>query len=326
MLNKLQETAEKARQKPKTIVFPEGSHPFIIRAARALADAGTARPLLIGMPTQIREKGASMGIRTHGIRVIHPLHDRAFDQRTKQLRERLRNNGFGIYDASERLSHPLWYASMLLHDQEVDMGFAGLEIPATSMLKTAIKIIGTKRKEQPVFGYAFMSDPTHDQRSALADILVIPRPTPQQLAYIALQTARQFEQWSSLEARTAFLSFSTTGSAQHALVDTVRQAVSYARHAAPYAKLDGELQFDAAVAPDVAQKKAPQSALQGSANVFIFPSLNAAHIGGHIAKELAGYTMYGPFVHGLNRPLHYLPASCSVDEIVQSVTVACCLN
>ncbi|MBD3223278.1 MAG: phosphate acetyltransferase [Caldithrix sp.] len=305
-----------------TVVFADANDEHVLQAARELTDRQLAVPILLGQPTQIREWGERWKIRTNGIKVMHPLHDAAFDINARLLQKIMSAKGLTLFDARQILSHPLWYAAMMVAGQSVDMAFAGNRSGVPLLLKIALNVIGGQSGNKNVFGVILLFEPQGERVFAFADGVVMPRPSADQLADMAVRTTGTYEWLTGNQARTAFLSFSTDGSAYHELTDKVQKAVQITRAKAPQLLVDGELQFDAALVPEVAEKKAPASALHGDANVFIFPSLNAANIGYKIARHLAGWHGAGPFIMGLKRPFHLIPPGSSSTDIIHSIALA----
>jgi len=170
-----------------------------------------------------------------------------------------------------------------------------------------------------------MTSPDGSDVRLFADAAVVPEPTVEQLADITIDTARNFEKLTGEKARVAMLSFSSKGSSNHPAAVHVREAFDLVRRKSPDLIVDGELQFDAAVDPIVADHKAPDSPLHGSSNVMIFPSLNAGNIAYKVAQRLAHYQALGPLLQGLRKPMHDLSRGCSADDIVDIAILASCL-
>ena len=306
---------------PLRVVFSEAADERVLQAARYLQDNKIAEPLLLGGPYEIRDYAAQAGVQSRGLKIIHPLHDTRFEEYAAQLHNVYKESGSTLFDSREWLRQPLVFGAMLLKNSEVDLCLSGNKTPATEVLKTALRLIGIREETVPLSGFYLMAGKEGQPLYAMGDCTVIPRPTAEQLAHIAVQTAYNFTRLTGQEARVAMLSFSTAGSAAHEMTEKMKQAAEIARQLQPELSVDGEIQFDAAAVPLVAEKKAPQSPLKGKANVFIFPSLAAANIGYKLAEHLAGFRAIGAFLQGLKQPLHLLSRGCSVQTIID-VTLA----
>lgn len=316
---------QKCRHKPKQIVFTDSLDIHVLQTARYLSDEKLASPILLGTPSEIRSFAESEGIHTRGIRILHPLHMDNFNAMAKDLHELRQFKGMTRFEAEERLRNPLTMGAMLLRHQQADACIGGNIESTAQVLRTSIQILGVKDNQKYVSSYSLMISPDEEKIFAFADCLVIPRPTSEQMTEIAVTTAGNFEHLTGIEPRVAMLSFSTNKSADHELTQKVRQSVIEAKELKPSLILDGEVQFDAAADYSVARQKAPNCRLQGRANVFIFPSLNAGNIGYYIAKHLVGFKTIAPLLQGLNGNMHVIPKVCSTEDMINLALVASCL-
>jgi len=321
----IEQCTERLKKKQKQIVFTDALDERILAAARHLVDHRLAIPLLLGTPSEIREFAQKHGIRTQGLRIQHPLHDTNFDKYVKVLYQQRQRHGLTRFDANELLRDPITFGAMLVQQKQADVCISGNCSDTANVLKAAIQIIGLKPVSKTVSSFYLMVSPDEKSVLAFGDCNVVPRPDSQQLAEIAISTAQNYNTLTGEEPRVAMLSFSTNHSAEHELVDIVRESVLIAKKMKSALILDGEVQFDAAIVPEVAQKKAPNCRLEGRANVFIFPSLNAANIGYNIAESLVGYRAIGPFTQGLNGNMHVLSRLTSTENIIDVALIASCM-
>ncbi len=311
--------------KPKTVLLPDAQDIRVLQAARYLADQRLAKPVLLGSPVTLREFASDHKINTAGLKVRKPEHDPKFEHLITEFFEKRKVKGMTRREAGEQLKKPLWYAAMSLQNGQADLSVAGNQSTTADVLRTGLQIIGLEAGMETVSSFFIMIDPDDSRTFAFGDCAVVPRPSAEQLVDIAISSSRNFEKLTGSEAHTAMLSFSTAGSANHPLAENVIQAVEMVRQRQPGLIMDGEIQFDAAIVPTIAKQKTPDSNLQGSANVFIFPSLNAGNIGYKIAERIAGYQAIGPFIQGLAKPFHDLSRGCSTEDIVNTVIVGSCL-
>ncbi|MDD2925729.1 phosphate acetyltransferase [Rhodoferax sp.] len=304
-----------ARTHPARVVFPDALDARVIEAACQLNRCGWARPTLLANPMALRDHCTLNGIGYGGLRVIDPANAPKIDLYVASLRER--RPEMSDEDARAKLTDPLWHAAMMLVNGDTDYCIAGNLSSTASVLRAALRVIGLSEGNKTLSSMFFMLPPDRSHVFGFADCGVVPKPTVEQLADIAISTAETFANVTGEQPRVAMLSFSTLGSAQHASAELVAQATALAKSRRPDLLIDGELQFDAAFVPAVAARKAPDSPVAGKANVFIFPSLSEGNIAYKIAERLGSYTALGPMIQGLRLPMHDLSRGCSANDIVQ---------
>ena len=219
------------------------------------------------------------------------------------------------------LSNSLHFSMVMVACGDADGLVAGASTSSSEVIRSAIRIVGINEMSKWVSSIFFLISPCGNHAYTFADCAVMPEPDPQQLAMIASDSASFHEVLTGEDARVAFLSFSTKGSADHYRVDKVKSAVSLFKKKFPNILHDGELQFDAAIIPEISKIKVPNSQIEGCANVFIFPNLDAGNIAYKIAQHLGKYSAWGPLLQGLKKPIHDLSRGCSVDDIVNVATI-----
>ena len=301
-----------ARRDPKVVVFPESSDRRVVAAANQLAFQGWARVIVLDPPE---------GTFDPAIQFVWTSNDELRQRCADQLFENRRARGLTREGALEATSDPLIMAALLVRIGMADVAVAGSLATTASVIRAGLYGIGTPPGRSLVSSF-FLMQLADGPCVAFADCAVVPDPTPAQLAEIAVTTAENYARLSGESPRVAMLSFSTRGSADHPRVAKVREATELARKLAPQLSIDGELQFDAAFVPEIGKRKAPDSSVAGSANVFIFPDLDSGNIGYKIAQRIGGATAIGPLVQGLRKPMMDLSRGCSIQDIINVTIVA----
>lgn len=321
MVSLLDQMKEKAKARRKTIVLPEAHDERVIQAVEKLQKENICSVILLGVEENIRENAKKLNVDFTGIRIINPVKSDKLTDFTNIYFNLRRNKGVDFEKAKETMKNNLFFGAMMVREGMADGFVGGSASPTADVLRAGIHCVGMPEGISIVSSFFLMVLP--EKVYAFADCAVVPNPNEEQLADIAISTADNFGKLVGEEPLVAMLSFSTKGSAEHEMVDKVRNATEIVRKKRPDLKVDGELQFDAAVVEKVGKSKAPGSEIAGRANILIFPDLNAGNIGYKIAQRLGGAEAIGPIVQGLRKPIFDLSRGCSVDDIVNTAAIAC---
>ena len=323
-MNVIERIREKARQNKKRIVLPEGDEPRTVQAAAILRDEGLAAPILLGNAEAIRAAAERTGTDISGIETVDPALSPKGRVYADALFELRRAKGLSREEAAALAADPMYFGVLMVKLGDADGLVSGAVHTTGDMLRPALQIIKTKPGISVVSSSFLVNCPNRDlgQDGLLvyADCVVVPCPTAEELAQIAVSAADTARVLCGMEPRVAMLSFSTKGSAKHPLADKVRRAVEIAHEMAPELPLDGEMQLDAALVPEVGMLKAPGSPVAGRANVLVFPDLQAGNIGYKLTQRIGGAECFA-VLQGLAGPCNDLSRGCSVQDIVNTVAI-----
>ena len=315
----IDEIRTKAKQLKKHIVLPDAMDERAIQAARIILDEQIANISLIGNEEAIRSKAQQLGVGLEKIHIVDPEKSDKLTDFSNIFFDLRKTKGIQFEQAKQTMKIPLFFGAMMVREEMADGSVAGSISTTGDVIRAGIQIVGMPPGIAVVSSFFLMLFPNIIY--SYADCGVVPDPTAEQLADIAISTAANHHKLTGEEPRIAMLSFSTKGSASHPSVEKVQKATSIVKMKQPNLIVDGELQFDAAVVPSVCAKKAPGSPIAGTANVFIFPDLNAGNISYKLTQRLAGAEAFGPIIQGLKRPCYDLSRGCSVSDIVTMVAI-----
>ncbi|SHF20996.1 phosphotransacetylase [Caldanaerobius fijiensis DSM 17918] len=314
---------EKAKSNIKKIVLAEGSEARNLKAAEIALKERIADIVLLGNEAEI--KAAAKGLNISGAEIIDPANSPKSEEYAQAFYELRKHKGMTIEKAREIVKDPMYYGCMMVKEDDADGLVSGAIHATADLLRPAFQIIKTAPGVSVVSSSFIMIVPNcnlgADGVLLYSDCGVIPNPTAEELASIAIAAARTMKTLVGVEPIVAMLSFSTKGSAEHELVDKVRKATELAKKIAPDLQIDGELQADAALVPEVAELKAPGSKVAGHANVLIFPDLQAGNIGYKLTQRLAKAEAIGPLLQGLAKPVNDLSRGCSPEDIVAEIAI-----
>ncbi|MBQ2702052.1 MAG: phosphate acetyltransferase [Clostridia bacterium] len=325
MKNVLEEIKIKAKALQKTIVLCEGEDKRVVKAAADATKEGIAKIVLLGNEAQIKAENPEVDLT--GVTIVDPLTSDKLPEYNAKLCELRASKGMTPDQAAKLLSDGTYFGAMMLKMGDVDGLVSGACHSTANTLRPGLQIIKTAKGVSSVSSFNLMICPPQgnqycpDGLVVFADCGLNPTYTSEGLADCALATAQSAKALTGIDPKVAMLSFSTKGSAKHDNVTMVAEAVKIAKEKDPTLKLDGELQFDAAIVPSVGEFKAPGSDVAGHANVFIFPDLQAGNIGYKIAERLGGFMAVGPICQGFAMPMNDLSRGCKSEDIVALVAI-----
>ncbi|HEY8417358.1 MAG TPA: phosphate acyltransferase [Limnochordales bacterium] len=308
----------KAAASPRRVVFAEGEKGRIIRAAAIVKGEGIGHPILIGRPEVVRAKARALGVPVE-LDVVDPREHPRLEEYVQHFYQLRQRRGITLLEARQRLLDPIYFGCLMVKMGDADAFVAGLTYHYPDVIRPALEVFRTRPGVSRVAGLYIMT--IQDQVYFFTDATVNIEPTAEELAEIAIMAAEKARQLG-IEPRIAMLSFSNFGSTRHPLAEKVRRATELVKAQRPDLMVDGEMQADTAVVPEILERDYPFSDLKGPANVLVFPDLEAANIAYKLLQRLGGAEAMGPILMGLNSPVHVLQRGDDVESIVNIAAVA----
>ena len=308
-----------AKSAPKRVVFPEGHHEKVLRAAQLILDEGFAQPILLGSETRILRSIEKHGFHLENVTILDPAESDRRGDYAAELSQMRRRKGVTLSDAKEMLRNPSVFGAVMVHVGDADALVAGVSQHYPETMRPALQIIGKGDGVSRVAGMHMML--VRDKVYFFADTTVNIESTAEEMADIAIcsaEVARRFH----AKPQVAMLSFSNFGSVKHPFVEKVRRATEIVRERCPDLMVDGEMQADTAVSPEMVNEMYPFSSLKGEANVLIFPDLQSANVAFKLVKRLGGAEAIGPILMGMRKPVHLLQLGSEVKDIVYMTALA----
>ena len=319
------ELRRRARQSPRTIILPETEDKRILKGAALALREHTARIVLLGEREKIEKKADEEGIDLTGALIRDIGEDPDREKFAEKLVELRSHRGMTLSEAREKVAVPLWFGALAVYFGQADGMVAGASTSSADVFHAALQVIGPTPGTEVVSVAGFMEIPRctlgEEGLFLFADCVVVENPTAPQMASIALSAARTWETLVGTPPRIALISYSTRGSARSPMTEKVREATRLIREKSPTLTADGELQFDAAVVPEVARIKAPDSPVQGRANILIFPDLTSANSNFKNAERLGGGFFRASVVQGLARPVNDLSRGTTAETVADTIAV-----
>jgi len=322
----LTQIQDKAKSLKKHLVLPEAEDPRVVQAAKKILNNDIAKVTLLGDESKIVSLAKEHALNLNNVQVIDPNTSAKLNDYANEFFKLREHKGITHEQAESQMKDVLYYGAMMVRLGEADGSVAGSIATTGNVIRAGIQVIGLAEGIKSVSSCFMMVIPeffgVYNKVILFADGAVLPNPDVEQLAAVAVSTSRTMKVLTGEEPRVAMLSFSTKGSAEHPDIDKVRGALEIARGLDPSLIIDGELQVDAAIIPEIAKKKAPDSPVEGKANVLVFPDLDSGNIAYKIAQRIGKAEAIGPIIQGLAKPANDLSRGCSPDDIVNTSAIA----
>ena len=321
----IEQIKQRAKQEIKTIVLPEATDARILEAAQIIKEEGYAKVILIGNEEEVRKLANEKNIDLGETEIIDPLKSDKTERYAKELYELRKAKGMTEEQANQLVLEPVYYGMMMVKLDEADGLVSGAAHSTSDTLRPALQILKTAPGTKLVSAFFVMVVPDckygENGTFIFADSGLNEEPDSEKLSEIAISSSKSFEQLVGKEPKVAMLSYSTYGSAHSASTEKVIEATKLVKEKEPNLLVDGELQLDAAIVPEVAEFKAKGSPLKGEANVLVFPDLGAGNIGYKLVQRLAKAEAYGPLCQGIAKPVNDLSRGCSSEDVAGVVAI-----
>ncbi|MBY4675186.1 phosphate acetyltransferase [Marinobacterium arenosum] len=316
---------KRASEDPRRVVLAEGEDPRILEAAVIATERGIAKLTLLGNVATIQATAAQQGLDLTGVALLDPADSADAARYAEQLYQLRQAKGMTPEKAAQLMQDPLHYAQMMVHLDDADGSVCGAVYTTGDTVRAAIQIIGMADDASMVSSFFLMMlcEPFHELKGGVifSDCGLVIDPDKEQLAQIALSAANSARTLLDEEPRVAMLSFSTSGSARHSAVDKVVAATEIVKQQCPGLAIDGDVQLDAAIVAEIAERKVAQSQTGGRANVLVFPNLEAGNIGYKLAERIGKADAIGPILQGLKKPANDLSRGCSANDVVNVIAI-----
>lgn len=324
-MNFIDSIKQRARQNIKTIVLPEASDLRIIKAAAIAIQEKYANIVLVGDEDSIRKIANENKLNINEAQIVNPLKSEKTEVYANKLYELRKEKGMTLEKARELVKDEVYFSMMMVKLEEADGLVSGAIHSTSDTLRPALQILKTAPGTKLVSAFFLMVVPDCEYGEngvfVFGDCGLNQNPTAEELVEIAHSSSKSFEQLVGKEAKVAMLSYSTMGSAKSELTQKVIDATNMVKEKYPEIKLDGELQLDAAIVPEVGKSKAPNSDIAGTANTLIFPDLNAGNIGYKLTQRLGKAEAYGPLCQGIAKPVNDLSRGCSAEDVAGVIAI-----
>jgi len=321
----IEDIKQRAKQDIKTIILPEAEDKRVLEAASKVIKEGFAKVILIGDKEQVENDIKENNIDLTGVEIIDIKTSTKKQEYAQKLFELRQAKGMTEEEASKLIEEPIYFGMMMLKNGEADGLVSGAAHSTSNTLRPALQILKTAPNTKLVSAFFVMCVPNCEYGEhgtfVYGDSGLVENPNSDELSEIAISSAKSFKNLVGAEPKVAMLSYSTYGSAKSELTEKVIEATKLVKEKNPDLIVDGELQVDAAIIPEVSKSKAPGSIVEGNANVLIFPDLNAGNIGYKLTQRLAKAEAYGPLCQGIARPVNDLSRGCSADDIAGVVAI-----
>ncbi len=324
-MNFIDSIKQRARQNIKTIVLPEASDLRIIKAAATAIQEKYANIVLVGDEDSIKAMANENNLNINEAKIVNPLKSEKSEVYANKLYELRKEKGMTLEKARELVKDEVYFSMMMVKLEEADGLVSGAIHSTSDTLRPALQILKTAPGTKLVSAFFLMVVPDCEYGEngvfVFGDCGLNQNPTAEELVEIAHSSSKSFEQLVGKESKVAMLSYSTMGSAKSELTQKVIDATNMVKEKYPEVKVDGELQLDAAIVPEVGKSKAPNSSIAGTANTLIFPDLNAGNIGYKLTQRLGKAEAYGPLCQGIARPVNDLSRGCSAEDVAGVIAI-----